>query len=224
MFEKKKKLIHEKMLFINAIIQLIIWSLVILFLYVLNLFYALRVLEMIFLGYLLMVLITLVMLKGLRVYFPYSEGIYSSQKESEDVLRWGIYNSLCLINLSLFYSNNLVPIPFRQFFYKFMGAKISKNSFALAGTLTDPHFVEIEDNVILGDEAYISPHAIITLRGSEAMIIKKIILKKNCVVGARAILSPGVIVGEGATIPPMALVPMNTQVAEGKIWSPERPS
>jgi serine acetyltransferase len=170
-----------------------------------------RVLEFLVLAYFMLNLVTLLALKIIRTLFPFREGIFTNSKHSLDVYIWNLYGFLCITNLSLFYQNTLLPIPARKLFLQLLGSEIGKGVFAISGLVTDPHMVVIEENAILGDECYVSPHAIISLSGGDALLVKKIILKKNCIVGARALLLPGVVVGAGATVAPNVVVPMARQ-------------
>ncbi len=177
-----------------------------------------RVLEFIIITYFVLMFLTLLFLKLIRTIYPFKEGIFTDANQPNDIYLWNLYGFLCITNLSLFYQNTLLPIPFRKLFLQMLGARIGKGVFAICGLVTDPHMVIIEENVILGDECYISPHAVITLSGGDALIVKRIVMKKNCIIGARAILLPGVIVGAGATVAPNTVVPMNTSIPDGSYW------
>ena len=177
-----------------------------------------RWLEFIIISYVILMVLTLIVLKLLRVILPPKEGVFTTANNPTEIYIWNLYSFLCIMNLSLFYLNTLMPIPFRTLFFRLLGGRIKAGVFAISGQITDPHMVTIDENAILGDECYISPHAIMALSSGDAMIVKRIHLKKNCIIGARAILLPGVIVGEGATVAVNTVVPMNTVIPDGGQW------
>ncbi|MBK7963632.1 MAG: hypothetical protein IPK04_22005 [Bdellovibrionales bacterium] len=84
-------------------------------------------------------------------------------------------------------------------------------------TLSDPSMLVAESGVIIGLESLISGHTII----NDKLYLKKIILKKGCLIGARCILAPGVYVGEGAVIHgqtdllPGARIPQGAVIGKG---------
>ena len=177
-----------------------------------TLFADLRALECLLLGYLMLVVWTLLALKLLRAYFPVVEGIYTVSSHPRAIFLWNLYGFLCILNLSPFYTNNLLPIPLRQLFLALLGADLGKGVLVIGGLVCDPHLVTIEENVILGDECYLTPHAILSLSSGDALYIKRIHLKKNCIIGARAVIMPGVTVEEDAMVPANALIAMNAVV------------
>ena len=68
---------------------------------------------------------------------------------------------------------------------RLLGCKIGKGMVVIAGNVNAPHLVEIGDGVIIGDESYITAQAMIALKQEDVYYVKKVVLKKNCIIGAR---------------------------------------
>ncbi|MBL7555289.1 MAG: hypothetical protein JNM24_05660 [Bdellovibrionaceae bacterium] len=219
MEKSSQRFVGKKDLILTPIIEiaLVLISIVSAY-FILDFFGDFRWLEFLVILYFLIMAFTIILLKIIRVCYPFKEGIFTSQEHPAIVYRWNLYGFLCITNLSLIYQNNLLPIPFRKLFLQLLGAKIGPGVFAISGLVTDPHMVTIEENVILGDECYVSPHGIVTLSSGDALIVKRIHLKKNCIIGARAVLLPGVVVGIGSTVAPNTVVPMNTVISDGEFY------
>lgn len=219
MEKSRQRFVGKKDLVVTPLIQLslLLSSIAISFL-IDRSFYQLRILEFIVVTYVNLMILTLIILKLIRLLFPFKEGIFTESNQPNEIYIWNLYGFLCFMNLTLFFQSTLLPILFRKFALQLLGAKIANGVFAICGNVTDPHMLVMDENVILGDECQISSHAIITISTGDALVVKKIHLKKNCIIGARAMLLPGVVVGEGATVAPNIVVPMNTLIPANTHW------
>jgi acetyltransferase-like isoleucine patch superfamily enzyme len=162
---------------------------------------------------------TLVVLKLLRVLFPFREGTYSYARHPWETYVWNLQAFFCITNLSLFYENALLPPPFRKVFYQLLGARIGKGIISIGGRLSDPYLVTIEENVIIGEEALLIPHAVAMDATGDILILGKIEVKQGAVIGARTTIMPGVIIGERSMVKAMSLVTMNTQIPPNEVWA-----
>lgn len=162
-------------------------------------------------------LLTLIILKIMRLFKPVRPGVYSFQKDAWTTYIWGLYSMGCFVNLGLFYNSPLIPPPFRKFFYQLLGCKLGKGVISIGGTIRDPHYVIIEEEAMIGDEALILPHAI-TSDTEDKLLIGEIVIKRRAIIGARAMIMPGVTVGENAVVKAMSYVKMNTNIPDGEIW------
>ena len=96
-------------------------------------------------------------------------------------------------------------------------AKLRKGEILITGLIHDPHLVEIEEGVIIGEAALILPHAIST--APELMLtIDRVKIRRGAIVGAGAVLLPGVEVGENSTVAANAVVPAGTKIPPYQIW------
>jgi len=119
------------------------------------------------------------------------------------------------IKLDATVMNILYPwISTFPFILKFLGAKIGKN-LIISGKIYNPELLDIEDNVIIGVDSVISGHIMKNIR---KIYFKKIKIGKNCVIGAKSIILPGVKVGDnvlisvGTKVGPNVSIPDNTVI------------
>jgi hypothetical protein len=111
----------------------------------------------------------------------------------------------------------LFPPPFGLLvsFNRFLGAKIGKMVRTIEpGTILDPDMVEIEDNTIIGGDAIISGHIADTSR----LAIKKVKIGKNCLIGARSFIWPGVVMGDNVTVGSGAIVLEDAHLPANSVW------
>jgi len=162
---------------------------------------------------------TLVVLKFIRIMYPLREGTYSYARHPRETYLWTLQAFLCVTNLILFYENALLPAPFRKPFYQLLGARMGKGIISIGGRLQDPYLVTLEENVIIGDEALLLPHAIGVDRTGDILILAKIEVKRAAIIGARTTIMPGVTIGERSMVKAMSLVTMNTKIPPNEIWA-----
>ena len=167
--------------------------------------------------YLWLVLWTVVALKIIRIFFPIEEGIYSYAENPLTCYIWNLHAFLCITNLSLHYINGLLPPPLRKFFYTLLGAKMGKGIISIGGRLVDPHLISIEENVMIGDDALLTPHAY-ARTSSDVLILARIEIKRGAIIGAKSMILPGVTVAENSMVNAMSLVSMNTKIPANEIW------
>ena len=87
-----------------------------------------------------------------------------------------------------------------QYWYKLMGIKIGKNVQLMPGIRMDiffPELIEIGDNVVIGQEAFIACHEF----NVSEFRYGGIKIGKNVLIGARAFILPGVTIGDNGIIP-----------------------
>lgn len=87
--------------------------------------------------------------------------------------------------------------------YLKMGMKIGKNCDINPGLMVDySHcwLIELEDNVTLAPQVYLLAHDASTKRALNYTRLGKVLIKKGAFVGARAIIMPGVTIGENAVV------------------------
>lgn len=94
-----------------------------------------------------------------------------------------------------------------------LGSKIGKNV-AVKGKILNAELIELEDNVIIGDEAIITAH--IVEYGN--MIFKTVKICRGTTIGARSIIFPGVKIGANALVAANSLVSKDTHIPPGEIW------
>lgn len=105
---------------------------------------------------------------------------------------------------------------FRILFYKGMGAEIDATLLLGNGVkFPEPWALQIGRNVHVGDEAVLSGHKV----ERNVVTLDKIIIGNDVLIGARAIIFPGVTVGDGAVIGANSVVTRGTEILPGETWA-----
>lgn len=97
---------------------------------------------------------------------------------------------------------------------KLLGARIG-NNFAMAGTIYNSELVEIEDNVIIGNQALVTCHIV----DANRVILKRIKIGNNCTIGLRSVVMPGVEIGDNSVVAPGSIVTADTKIPPNQIWA-----
>ncbi len=150
----------------------------------------------------------------LRV-FPLSTAPVSKRSLEEFVLMLhGLFNVMIFEFLTRSY---LIPGgPMKKiFFYRIQGAHFGKRV-AFNGILDDPWFTHIGDDCIIGDDAMLVCHII--GEWDKPISFAPIRIGNRVVVGARAVIMPGVTIEDGAIVGMNALVTKGTRIGAGEVW------
>jgi acetyltransferase-like isoleucine patch superfamily enzyme len=115
----------------------------------------------------------------------------------------------------------LIPlIPLREVIIPILrlaGAKIGKNVTMIIGSrIIEPYLLEVGDNTQFGGYILITGHTKESTRGS--IIINKVRIGNNCLIGAKSYIQPGVTIGDNVTIATKALVPKNKVIPSNTVW------
>ncbi|WP_054763670.1 acyltransferase [Methylomonas koyamae] len=127
-----------------------------------------------------------------------------------------IYHVYILFFLLIFYPvmrSGIIPVPFMRLFYKALGAKMGKNSYA-SGIIFDPQFVQMGDNCLIGQNALLVPH---NLEG-KSIGHDFITLGNHVTVGANAVVMSGVNIEDYGVVAVSAVVKRGTLIKKGEIW------
>jgi len=135
----------------------------------------------------------------------FKPGRYSTS--SFTFVRWLIYSGLHLIlhNMVLHYVSGTI---FAKIFYRILGCKIGKNVFINSPGLHDSYLLELGDNVVIGGDSNITCH----IFEGDSLILGKIKIGNNCLIGAEAYIMPGVEIGEYSNIGIKALIRKNKKI------------
>ena len=104
----------------------------------------------------------------------------------------------------------------KNIYYKLLGMKIGENSL-VGGIIKDPCVTEFGDNTTMGEYAIIYGH--IQDYSKETLIINRIKIGNNCIIGAGAIIMPGATFQDNVTLAAGALVTQNQVLKKGKIYA-----
>ena len=106
-------------------------------------------------------------------------------------------------------------LMFRYPFYRGMGAKLYADTFLASGVvLTDPWAISIGRNTVLGHEACIAGHQI----QDQELILGRVEVGDDVVIGARAFVWPDVKIGNGAKIAAYSVGARGTVIPPGEVW------
>lgn len=121
------------------------------------------------------------------------EGIFKRNFRDKDYLFFILRKTIKKFVLKAY---NYFPLPWLKIFaLKICNIKVSYNT-GLLDSYIDSDFVEIGENTILGEGSIIMSSMIF----GDFLLLKKVILKDGCTIGAFSVISPGTIVGEGAIL------------------------
>jgi acetyltransferase-like isoleucine patch superfamily enzyme len=158
---------------------------------------------------------SLILILGLfRIVFRLNlkEGEY--RIASPGIYRWMFINGLYMI-ASITFMDFIMLTPFSIIFFRLMGAKIGKNVQINSKKCFDLSLIEIGDNVVIGGYATIMCHSF--ERGR--LILRKVKIGKNVVLGINSVVMAGAEIGEGAFITAGAILGKNKQVPPRSVYA-----
>ncbi len=129
------------------------------------------------------------------------------------MLRWYISNALQFIVWSIF-GDFLLMTPFAALFYRLMGAKLGLNVQINSKFCADLSLLEIGDNAVIGGHATVIAHSL----EARGLILKRVRIGRNAIIGLNAIVLPGVDVGERAVVGAGVFVPKETRIQSGTVY------
>lgn len=129
------------------------------------------------------------------------------------MLRWYVSNALQFLVWTIF-GDFLLMTPFAALFYRLMGAKLGLNVQINSKFCADLSLLEIGDNVVIGGHATVIAHSF----EPRGLILKRVRIGRNAIIGLNAIVLPGVEVGERAVIGAGVFVPKDTKVQPGTVY------
>lgn len=131
--------------------------------------------------------------------------------QSAQTVPWYIHNALVYI-VRYTFLDLLTPTPLNILFYKMMGMKIGKGVVINTTNISDPCLITLEDYVTIGGSCHLMAHY-----GQKGyLIIAPVIIKKGANIGLKASIMGDVVIGEGATVKPHAVVLPKTRIADNE--------
>lgn len=129
--------------------------------------------------------------------------------ETKRMARWQLSQALFFFPFGLYGSFRYT----KQLLYTMYGAKIGKNCM-IAGDLIDPELVEIGDNTFMGMGSSIYPHMV----EGKKIILRKVVVGKNCTIGSDTLIMPGVRVGNGSIVGSKSLIPKFKEIESNSVY------
>jgi acetyltransferase-like isoleucine patch superfamily enzyme len=136
---------------------------------------------------------------------------------SNDGRKWfsAALTTTCLVH-SPFRSMTSGLSLFACWYYRGMGARMPDSVLLGAGSrITDPWFVEVGENVVIGADAVILGH----LGHGDQIVLGRVAIGDGAVVGMRAVIFPDVRIGHNARVGAGAIVVRGTVIPDGETWA-----
>jgi hypothetical protein len=106
----------------------------------------------------------------------------------------------------------LVPSSFVALtYFRLTGCRIGRGVWLTTPFLFDPYLISIGEGTVIGGDAVVAAH----LFESGRLSLAPIRIGKNCMIGAHALISPGVTIGDGATIGMRAYIREGRKIPPG---------
>lgn len=143
----------------------------------------------------------------------YEEGEYEKSLRDKTTFKWMLHFILYTPTYKLI--NVFAIPPLKSFYLSLIGCKIGRNVY-LAGEewIIDPCVTEIGENTMIGGRAIITGHV-----AEDKLIIKKVKIGKNCLIGGDSLLLPGVTIEENVVLGAKSLVTKGKTLEKGKTYA-----
>lgn len=165
----------------------------------------------------LLFIISEVLISGMviRIFrIKYNEGEYDLTLKEKNTFKFTLFYSLYHIPIKLLNALNFSPLKIK--FLSLIGLKIGKNSGlgTIGVSIMDPCVIEIGDSTYIGSYSVLAAHVI----EKEKLIIKKIKIGNNCLIGGVTLLLPGVTIEDDVTVGAKSLVLKNMTLKKGRVY------
>lgn len=143
----------------------------------------------------------------------YTEGKYGTTIKDKTSFKFILSYALYFPTYKVIGFLNMPPI--KVLYLKIIGAKTGKNV-VLSGDewIFDPYVTEMGDNTTIGARSIISGHL-----GEGYLLIKKVKIGKNCLVGGDSFIMPGVIIEDNVVLGAKSLVLKDQILKKGKTYA-----
>lgn len=133
---------------------------------------------------------------------------------SVGMMQWMFINALFYL-VSITFMDFILLTPFVVIFFRLMGAKIGKNVQINSKNCADLSLLEIGDNSVIGGHATVICHSFERNR----LILRKVKIGKNVVIGLNAVVLGGAEIGDGAFITAGSVLGKNKQVEPHSVYA-----
>jgi acetyltransferase-like isoleucine patch superfamily enzyme len=140
------------------------------------------------------------------------EGEYRAT--SVGMMRWMFINAMYIV-VAITFMDFILLTPLAAFFFRIMGAKLGKNVQINSKNCADLSLLEIGDNTVIGGHATVICHSF--ERGR--LILRKVKIGKNVVIGLNSVVLSGADIGDGAFITAGAVLGKNKIVEPHSVYA-----
>jgi acetyltransferase-like isoleucine patch superfamily enzyme len=141
------------------------------------------------------------------------EGVYDMSILDWNFFKYTLYFVLYRPSLKLIGILPLLPLRIR--YLKLVGLKMGKSSvFAGSELIHDPYMVEIGEQTLIGGWSHIIGHS-----GEKKLVIKKVKIGDNCLIGGFSMIMPGVVIEDNVTLGLHSVVLKDMHLEKGKFYA-----
>ena len=158
----------------------------------------------------------LVIISGIFIHIfkiKYEAGTYEYNIKNKMAFRWML---ICFLYTPIRKIFEIFLIgKMKNWYYRMLGMRIGKNSL-VGGTIIDPCLTEFGDNCTMGLFAVIYGHIHDYEKG--LIIMDKVKIGDNCVIGAGSIIMPGAVLENNVKLATGAIVKKDQILKKGKVY------
>jgi acetyltransferase-like isoleucine patch superfamily enzyme len=132
---------------------------------------------------------------------------------SFNAFQWARYNALILL-VRYTCINFLRLTPFINLFHRLMGMTLGRRVQINTAIIGDSNLIEIGDDTVIGGDVTLVGH----MAENGQLVTAPVKIGRHVTVGLMAVIFPGVIIGDGATIAANAILTKDTHVGAGEVW------
>jgi len=165
------------------------------------------------------ILITLfytILFSGLFIHLfiiKYEPGVYEYNYQNKNAFKWILVCVLYMPIRKIF--ETFLMGQMKNSYYRMLGMKIGENTL-VGGTIMDPCLTEIGNNCTMGLFACIYGHIHDYEKG--IIILDRIKIGNNCVIGAGAFIMPGAVLEDNVKLAAGAVVTKGQVLKKGKVY------
>jgi len=158
------------------------------------------------------ILISGAIIRFFRIYYEAGDFVYSYT--DKNAFKWIL---ICTLYTPARKLIEIFPVGgIKNRYYRLLGMKIGNNTL-VGGVIKDPCMTSFGSNSTMGEYAIIYAH--ITNYATEKLTIKPVSIGNNCVIGAGAIIMPGVTIDDNVIVAAGAVVTQNQHLLSNRIYT-----
>ena len=143
----------------------------------------------------------------------YEPGLYDYTYKNKMAFRWIV---VCALYTPIRKIQEIFPLGgIKNTYFRMLGMKIGKNTL-VGGVIKDPCLTEFGDNVTMGEYAIIYGH--IHNYEKSTILMDRVKIGNNCVIGAGAIIMPGAVLEDDVKLAAGAVVTKSQILKKGKTY------
>jgi hypothetical protein len=143
----------------------------------------------------------------------YKPGVYEYRYSDKMAFRWMV---LCSLYTPMRKMLEIFPVGGTKYmYYRMLGMELGENTL-VGGTIMDPCLTEIGENCTIGLFSVIYGHIHDYEKGT--LIMDRIKIGNNCVIGAGAIIMPGAVLEDNVKLATGSIVKRGQVLKSGKIY------